>query len=46
MTVAEAIALGRVGLPGDVGAAVPAILSAAFGWATGTRIEPSGGQNL
>lgn len=44
--VARAIALGRVGLPDDIGAAVPAILSDAFGWATGTRIELSGGQNL
>ena len=44
--VAEAIALGRVGLPDDIGAAVPAILSDSFGWATGTRIELSGGQNL
>lgn len=44
--LAETIALGRVGLPDDIGAAVPAILSDAFGWATGTRIELSGGQNL
>ena len=44
--VAEAIALGRVGEPDDIGAAVPAILSDALHWATGTRIELSGGQNL
>ena len=44
--VAESIALGRVGVPDDIGAAVPAILSDTFGWATGTRIELSGGQNL
>ncbi len=44
--VAASIALGRVGLPDDIGAPVPAILSDAFGWATGTRIELSGGQNL
>ncbi|WP_375424090.1 SDR family NAD(P)-dependent oxidoreductase [uncultured Friedmanniella sp.] len=44
--VAAGIALGRVGLPDDIGAPVPAILSDAFGWATGTRIELSGGQSL
>lgn len=44
--ISATIALGRVGLPDDIGAAVPAILSDAFGWATGTRIELSGGQNL
>jgi NAD(P)-dependent dehydrogenase (short-subunit alcohol dehydrogenase family) len=44
--VAAAIALGRPGEADDIGAAVPAILSDAFGWANGTRIELSGGQNL
>ena len=44
--VADAIALGRVGQADDIGAAVPAILSEGFGWATGTRIELSGGQQL
>lgn len=44
--LAGAIALGRVGLPDDIGAAVAAILSDGFGWATGTRIELSGGQSL
>lgn len=44
--VAGAIALGRVGAADDIGAAVPAILSDSLGWATGTRIELSGGQNL
>ncbi len=44
--VAQAIALGRVGEPDDIGAAVPAILSDALHWATGTRIELSGGQSL
>lgn len=44
--VAGAIALGRVGTPDDIGAAVPAILSDGLGWATGTRIELSGGQSL
>jgi NAD(P)-dependent dehydrogenase (short-subunit alcohol dehydrogenase family) len=45
-TVAAAIALGRVGLPDDIGAAVPAILSDSFAWADGSRIELSGGQSL
>jgi NAD(P)-dependent dehydrogenase (short-subunit alcohol dehydrogenase family) len=44
--LAAATALGRVGEPDDIGAAVPAILSDGFGWATGTRIELSGGQSL
>ena len=44
--LAGAIALGRVGNPDDIGAAVPAILSDALGWANGTRIELSGGQSL
>ncbi len=44
--ITQAIALGRVGEPDDIGAAVPAILSDALGWATGTRIELSGGQSL
>jgi len=44
--VAATIPLGRVGAADDIGAAVPAILSDNFGWANGTRIELSGGQNL
>ncbi len=44
--LAGTMALGRVGEPDDIGAAVPAILSPGFGWATGTRIELSGGQSL
>jgi NAD(P)-dependent dehydrogenase (short-subunit alcohol dehydrogenase family) len=43
---AQAIALGRVGEAADIGAAVPAILSDALGWANGSRIELSGGQSL
>jgi len=45
-TVAAGIALGRVGKPEDIGAAVAAILSDGFGWANGIRIELSGGQIL
>jgi NAD(P)-dependent dehydrogenase (short-subunit alcohol dehydrogenase family) len=44
--IAATIPLGRVGLPDDIGGAVTAILSDGFGWANGTRIEISGGQNL
>jgi len=44
--VAGAIALGRVGVADDIGAAVPLILSGAMGWANGARIELSGGQSL
>ena len=44
--ISAAIALGRPGEADDIGAAVPAILSDAFSWANGTRIELSGGQNL
>lgn len=40
------IALGRVGEADDIGAAVPALLSGALGWANGTRFELSGGQHL
>jgi NAD(P)-dependent dehydrogenase (short-subunit alcohol dehydrogenase family) len=43
---AKAIALGRIGTPDDLGAAVPAILSDAFGWANGGLIELTGGQGL
>ncbi|EIV94604.1 SDR family NAD(P)-dependent oxidoreductase [Frankia sp. QA3] len=44
--VASTIALGRVGEAEDIGAAVPLLLADGFGWANGTRIELSGGQNL
>ncbi len=44
--VAGAIALGRVGVADDIGAAVPLILSGGMGWANGARIELSGGQSL
>lgn len=40
------IALGRVGLPDDIGAAVAMLLSDGGAWITGQRIEVSGGQNL
>jgi NAD(P)-dependent dehydrogenase (short-subunit alcohol dehydrogenase family) len=44
--VASMIALGRVGVPDDIGSAAAAVLSDAFAWANGSRIELSGGQNL
>jgi NAD(P)-dependent dehydrogenase (short-subunit alcohol dehydrogenase family) len=44
--ITSAIALGRVGEADDIGAAVPALLSGALGWANGTRFELSGGQSL
>ena len=42
----EVIALGRIGTPDDLGAAVPSILSDAFGWVTGACIDVNGGQSL
>jgi NAD(P)-dependent dehydrogenase (short-subunit alcohol dehydrogenase family) len=44
--VAASIALGRVGLPEDIGAAASLLLSAEGGWINGQRIEVSGGQML
>jgi len=44
--VASQIALGRVGLPDDIGAAVAMLLSPDSKWITGQRIEVSGGQLL
>lgn len=44
--VARTIALGRVGQPDDVGAAVAAILSDDMAWANGTTFDVSGGMSL
>jgi NAD(P)-dependent dehydrogenase (short-subunit alcohol dehydrogenase family) len=44
--IASTVPLGRAGLPDDIGAAVAALLSEGFGWANGSRIEISGGQNV
>ncbi|MDQ5896735.1 MAG: Short-chain alcohol dehydrogenase/reductase family (Fabg-like) protein [Pseudomonadota bacterium] len=41
--IASQTALGRVGLPDDIGAAVSALLSDHTGWINGQRIEASGG---
>ena len=44
--VASMTALGRVGLPDDVGGAVALLLAPESGWINGQRIEVSGGQGL
>jgi NAD(P)-dependent dehydrogenase (short-subunit alcohol dehydrogenase family) len=44
--VASMTALGRVGLPDDIGAAAVALLAEGNGWITGQRIEASGGMQL
>ena len=44
--VASVTALGRVGLPDDIGGAVAALLSEGSRWITGQRIEVSGGMML
>lgn len=44
--IASATAMGRVGLPDDIGSAVAAILTSDSQWMTAQRIEVSGGQNI
>jgi NAD(P)-dependent dehydrogenase (short-subunit alcohol dehydrogenase family) len=44
--IAAQTALGRVGLPDDIGGAVAALLSDETGWINGQRIEVSGGVHL
>lgn len=44
--IASQTALGRVGLPQDIGRAVAALLSGDLGWVTGQRVEASGGMFL
>jgi NAD(P)-dependent dehydrogenase (short-subunit alcohol dehydrogenase family) len=44
--IAAITALGRVGLPEDIGGAVAAILDDHVGWINAQRIEASGGQGL
>lgn len=43
---AAMIALGRVGLPDDIGPAVASLLSPDNNWVTAQRVEVSGGQNI
>lgn len=40
------IAMGRIGEPEDIGAAIAAVLDPRMAWVTGQRIEASGGQRL
>jgi NAD(P)-dependent dehydrogenase (short-subunit alcohol dehydrogenase family) len=44
--IASQTALGRVGLPDDIGGAVAALLTDGTGWITAQRIEVSGGQMI
>jgi NAD(P)-dependent dehydrogenase (short-subunit alcohol dehydrogenase family) len=44
--IAEGTALGRVGLPDDIGALVATLVQPGLHWVTGQRIEASGGQFL
>jgi NAD(P)-dependent dehydrogenase (short-subunit alcohol dehydrogenase family) len=44
--VAATTAMGRAGLPDDIGGALSSLLVGEFGWMTGQRIEVSGGQNI
>lgn len=44
--IAAMVALGRPGLPDDIGPVIAALLSDANHWVTGQCLEASGGQNL
>jgi NAD(P)-dependent dehydrogenase (short-subunit alcohol dehydrogenase family) len=44
--VASQTAMGRVGLPDDIGGAISSLLLGETGWMTGQRIEVSGGMHL
>jgi NAD(P)-dependent dehydrogenase (short-subunit alcohol dehydrogenase family) len=44
--IASTVALGRVGLPDDIGSAVALLLAPEAHWITGQRIEVSGGTLL
>lgn len=44
--IASITAMGRVGLPDDIGSAIAGILVSSSQWMTGQRIEVSGGQAL
>lgn len=44
--IAGMTALGRVGLPDDIGGAVAALLAPEAGWINAQRIEASGGQGI
>ncbi|MEM7587315.1 MAG: SDR family oxidoreductase [Acidobacteriota bacterium] len=44
--VASSTAMGRAGLPEDIGGAISSLLTGDHQWMTGQRIEVSGGQSL
>lgn len=44
--IAGMTAMGRVGLPDDIGDAMSSILAGDMNWVTGQRIEASGGQSI
>ncbi len=44
--IAAQTALGRVGLPDDIGAAIASLLAPGNGWINGQRVEASGGMLL
>ena len=44
--IASVTALGRVGLPDDIGGAIASLLQPGNRWVTGQRIEVSGGTLL
>lgn len=44
--IASMTALGRAGLPDDIGGAIASLLTGDFQWMTAQRIEVSGGMNL
>jgi NAD(P)-dependent dehydrogenase (short-subunit alcohol dehydrogenase family) len=44
--IASITALGRVGLPDDIGGAIASLLSEDNRWVNAQRIEVSGGQSL
>ena len=43
---AQMTALGRVGMPDDIGPVIANLLGDGNGWMTGQRIEVSGGQAI
>ncbi len=45
-TIADSVALGRTGLPDDIGGVVAFLCTEDARWINGQRIEVSGGQNL
>jgi NAD(P)-dependent dehydrogenase (short-subunit alcohol dehydrogenase family) len=44
--IASQTALGRVGLPDDIGGAIASLLSPGTAWINAQRIEVSGGQSI